>query len=151
MRSPSFVSTSIAVDRNVPNSDMDAIKRVSAGIDDIKSVEGSMAVLEAVQARLDEIVNVSDNMPSLDQVVKANDLVDNLSVEVTMVPNGEVASSTVEDSVIKMNIPEGPTGVQGEVGAKGETGNKVVPEFTFAFNEDTGDIDYSVTYTEENS
>jgi len=61
MRKPSLESTSVAIDRNVLNTDMDAIVVVSNNIDEIIAVGDNMGEIMAVQNVLGDIADAAVN------------------------------------------------------------------------------------------
>ncbi len=149
MRKPSLGSTSVAVDRNIPNTDMDSINIVAGEIDAIRTIEANLADLGVIEDNVEELVEVAEALPDVATVEAASDLVNNLDTTVEMLAGGEVPTTSVSGHTIAFGIPIGDTGVQGEQGVEGPIGKKVVPDFAFEYNDSTGDIDYTVTYTEE--
>lgn len=100
-----------------PNDDVDPS-------DDLNSIAGKLTALynDAITARS----NDEDIRSTLNKLT-------NLTVEAKTVPNTEPASSSLVDSTLKLNIPEGKPGING-----------LTPIYKFTYDEDTGILSYDV-------
>lgn len=117
-----LTSPTVAVDRNVNNTDMDAIRSVNAHIDEIAAL-GSEETLEdiALLASFD-----------FDTLLATVDTIDNLTVRVveTLSP-GQSATAELVGSEIQLRIPKGDSGV--------------TPQYEFVYNPTSGNLECTLT------
>ena len=114
-----LTSPTVAVDRNVSNSSMDAINAVNAQIEAIEAIGTEEALANiATVAGLD-----------FDDILTSVDVLDNLTVEAystsSTTPEAELIGS-----VLRIGIPVAQNGIDGL--------NGMTPIPTFAYNSETG-------------
>ena len=108
---------------------------------------------------------VTDSAGTFDQAVA---ILENLNVKVTTLPAGSAATSALVNGVWQIGIPRGADGVNGKNGINGINGihgangkngidgrngqagsNGLTPEITLSYNNDTGNLECLVEYSND--
>ena len=108
---------------------------------------------------------VTDSAGTFDQAVA---ILENLNVKVTTLPAGSDATSALVNGVWQIGIPRGADGVNGKNGKDGKDGihgangkngidgingqagsNGLTPEITLSYNNDTGNLECLVEYSND--
>lgn len=113
MRANSLTNLGVALDYNV-----------SSDYDKVLVVAGLASEIEELAPHANEIANLVANLPDVLTVQEASELVNNLTVKVSTLPAGSVATSELVGTEIRLGIPAGTQGVQGLQGPKGDKGDK---------------------------
>lgn len=113
MRASSLTNLGVGVDYNI-----------ASDYDKVLVVAGLAEEIEALAPYADQIGEIVANLPDVLTVQQAVDVLNNLSVSVTTLEPGAVATSELVGTEIRLGIPRGEQGLQGIVGPKGDKGNK---------------------------
>lgn len=113
MRANSLTNLGVALDYNVVSD-----------YDKVLVVAGLAEEIEALAPHANEIATLVANLPDVLIVQEASELVNNLTVKVTTLPEGSIATSELVGTEIRLGIPAGTQGAQGIQGPKGDKGNK---------------------------
>ena len=113
MRANSLTNLGVALDYNV-TSDYDKVLVLA----DIASE------IEELAPHANEIASIVANLPDVLTVQEATDIINNLTVSVTPLPAGSIATSELVGTEIRLRIPAGAQGVQGIQGPKGDKGDR---------------------------
>lgn len=102
MRANSLTNLGVALDYNV-TSDYDKVL-VLAGI---------ASEIEELAPHATEIATIVANLPDVLTVQEATDIINNLTVSVTTLPAGSIATSELVGTEIRLGIPRGDAGSNG--------------------------------------
>jgi hypothetical protein len=124
MRANSLTNLGVSIERDI-----------ASGFDLIQEVAGIASEIEALAPHADEIATIVANLPDVTTVQQANEVLNNLTVSVTTLPTGSMATAELVGTEVQLGIPRGATG------ADGYDGVTPVVEFTV---DGAGNLQYEV-------
>ena len=122
-----LTSPTVAVDRNVNNTDMDAIRAVNERIEEIEKI--------GTEEALADIAELAD--VDFTEILESVDKIEGLTVKVVKsLPAGQASKATLVGNEIQLELTAGPNGTDGL--------NGLTPVYEFVFNDVSGMLSYEL-------